>query len=60
TDVFVVGTNRELYHRWGAGGTWSAWESLGGQLTSSPTAISFSTGTLVCSPAAPTARAVEN
>lgn len=46
TDVFVVGTNSELYHRFTAGGPWSGWESLGGALTSSPVAVSFANGTL--------------
>jgi hypothetical protein len=42
-DVFVQGTNGALYHR-GYTGTWSAWESLGGKLTSSPGATSRGSG----------------
>jgi Uncharacterized protein conserved in bacteria (DUF2334) len=36
-DVFVQGTEGALWHKWAAGG-WSAWEPLGGKLTSSPAA----------------------
>jgi len=39
-DVFVRGSDNALWHRWFDGG-WSAWESLGGHLTSDPTAVSW-------------------
>ncbi len=45
-DVFVVGTNSQLYHRFSDNGPWSGWEPLGGVLTSTPAALSFSSGTL--------------
>ena len=46
TDVFVIGTDNALYHRFKSGPNWSGWESLGGALTSSPAAVSFANGTL--------------
>lgn len=47
TDLFVVGSDGRLNHRWGVGDRWPVeWENLGGFLTSSPAAISFSPGTL--------------
>jgi hypothetical protein len=39
-DVFVRGSDNALWHRW-YDGSWSAWESLGGHLTSDPTAASW-------------------
>ena len=46
-DLFVVGTDGGLFHRAGsATGPWSGWEALGGMLTASPAALSFSPGTL--------------
>jgi hypothetical protein len=39
-DYFMVGTDRAVYHCWWdvpAGGAWSAWENLGGQITSNLT-----------------------
>lgn len=46
-DVFVVGTDRHLYHNGGSFyGPWNGWEDLGGRLTASPAAVSFSSGTL--------------
>jgi C1A family cysteine protease len=42
-DVFVQGTDHVLWHKWNAGG-WSAWQSLGGVLTSSPAAAAASGG----------------
>ncbi|MBN1657792.1 MAG: hypothetical protein JXA93_05290 [Anaerolineae bacterium] len=38
TDVFVRRADNALWHRARQGGAWSAWESLGGFLTSSPAA----------------------
>ncbi|WP_238554057.1 hypothetical protein [Gordonia sp. KTR9] len=42
-DTFVRGTDNALWHRWFHNG-WSEWESLGGVLTSAPTAVSWSDG----------------
>lgn len=42
-DVFAVGTDGGLYHESGSTcGPWSGWESLGGQLTATPSAVSVS------------------
>lgn len=38
TDVFVRGTDNALWQRTLANGAWSAWSSLGGTLTDSPSA----------------------
>ncbi|MGB7901094.1 MAG: hypothetical protein WCG09_01405 [Halobacteriota archaeon] len=35
-DVFVQGTDGQLWHKWYTGTSWSGWESLGGKLTASP------------------------
>ena len=40
-DVFVVGTDHALWHRWWDGSTWGGWESLGGVLTSQPHVVSW-------------------
>jgi SpoIID/LytB domain protein len=54
-DLFVVGTDRALWHTVttvdGAGQptTFSAWESLGGALTTAPAAASSSSGRLIVS-----------
>jgi hypothetical protein len=39
-DVFVRGVNNDLQHAYFANGSWSGWESLGGYITSDPTAAS--------------------
>lgn len=39
-DVFVRGVNSDLQHAYFANGSWSGWESLGGYITSDPTAAS--------------------
>nr|AGC72812.1 hypothetical protein [uncultured bacterium A1Q1_fos_485] len=39
-DCFVVGNDRQLWHKWFAGG-WSGWEGLGGNLYSAPAAVSW-------------------
>jgi glucose/arabinose dehydrogenase len=44
-DVFVRGTDNQLWHKWYANG-WSGWEPLGGALTSGPAAASWSAGRL--------------
>jgi hypothetical protein len=40
-DVFVRGSDNALWHKWFAGGSWSGWESLGGALTSDPSAVGW-------------------
>ncbi|MDD1725331.1 MAG: DUF2334 domain-containing protein, partial [Euryarchaeota archaeon] len=45
-DVFVRGGDSALWWKHWDGDTWSAWESLGGVLSSSPAATSRSSGTL--------------
>jgi hypothetical protein len=45
-DVFGLGTDYALYHRYLESGTWSgAWESLGGSLMSPPAVLANSDGT---------------
>jgi GH25 family lysozyme M1 (1,4-beta-N-acetylmuramidase) len=44
-DVFVEGMDSELWHRWWSG-AWSAWQPLGGILTSSPVVASWASGRL--------------
>jgi subtilisin family serine protease len=39
-DTFVVGNDRQLWHKWFSGG-WSGWEPLGGNLYSNPAAVSW-------------------
>jgi hypothetical protein len=43
-DVFVQGTDNQLWHRWWDANSWSDWEPLGGVLTSGPGAVSWSDG----------------
>jgi hypothetical protein len=45
-DVFAVGTDSALWHRWWDGSSWGGWESLGGVLESTPKAVSWSAGRL--------------
>jgi hypothetical protein len=42
-DVFVRGTDSQLWHKWYQGG-WSGWEPLGGILTSAPAATAWASG----------------
>jgi Repeat of unknown function (DUF346) len=44
-DVFVRGSDNQLWHRFYQGG-WSLWEPLGGVLTSDPAAVSWAPGRL--------------
>jgi hypothetical protein len=44
-DVFVVGADSALWHKWFQNG-WSGWESLGGTLISAPAASSWAPGRL--------------
>jgi len=39
-DCFVVGNDRQLFHKWFDGG-WSGWEGLGGNIYSDPAAVSW-------------------
>lgn len=48
-EVFIRGTDNQLYHKWetSRGGSWSGWAGLSGALTSTPTAaINITVGTL--------------
>jgi hypothetical protein len=40
-DVFAVGTDSGLWHRWWDGASWGGWESLGGVIQSAPAAVSW-------------------
>ena len=40
-DVFAMGDDSALYHRWWDGSSWGGWESLGGVLESPPAAVSW-------------------
>jgi hypothetical protein len=40
-DVFGLGTDHALWHRWWDGNSWGGWESLGGALTSAPQAVAW-------------------
>jgi hypothetical protein len=40
-DIFVVGTDSALWHRWWDGSSWGGWESLGGILASPPEVVSW-------------------
>jgi hypothetical protein len=46
--LFVRGTDNALYYRHEASGAWGQWVSLGGRLTSSPSAASYQFGVFVC------------
>ncbi len=40
-DVFAMGDDSALYHRWWDGSNWGGWESLGGIIMSQPAAVSW-------------------
>ena len=40
-DLFALGTDHALWHRWWDGSHWGGWESLGGVLTSPPNAVAW-------------------
>jgi hypothetical protein len=40
-DVFGLGQDHALWHRWWDGTAWGGWESLGGILTSPPSVVSW-------------------
>jgi len=43
----VRGTDNAMWHKWW-NGQWSAWESLGGILTTAPDCVSWSTNRIDC------------
>ena len=46
-DVFVRGTDNQMWHKFGFGsGQWSGWEPQGGVLTSGPDVASWGSGRL--------------
>jgi hypothetical protein len=45
-DVFVRGTDSQLWHKWWNGTQWIGWEPLGGVLASGPAVASWGTGRL--------------
>ena len=45
-DIFVVGTDSALWHRWWDGSSWGGWESLGGIIVSAPEVVSWNTNRL--------------
>ncbi|OFI06680.1 hypothetical protein CLOACE_08350 [Clostridium acetireducens DSM 10703] len=40
-DVFAMGENRALWHKWWDGVRWNNWEDLSGVITSAPAAVSW-------------------
>jgi hypothetical protein len=40
-DIFAVGTDNALYHKWWNGSAWGGFESLGGLCKSAPAAVSW-------------------
>jgi hypothetical protein len=40
-DIFAVGTDSALWHRWWDGNAWGGWESLGGVLQSPPSVAAW-------------------
>src|SRR5438105_867576 len=40
-DAFIRGADRAMWHKWWNGSTWTAWESLGGIVTSNVAAVSW-------------------
>src|SRR6266700_803425 len=45
-DVFAMGDDSALYHRWWDGSSWGGWESLGGILDGVPAAVAWDTDRL--------------
>lgn len=45
-DIFAVGHDQALWHRWWDGELWNDWESLGGRYTGEPAAASWEPGRL--------------
>ena len=40
-DIFAIGTDSAVWHRWWDGSAWGGWESLGGVVTSPPSVTSW-------------------
>jgi hypothetical protein len=40
-DIFTIGTDLAMYHKWWDGTAWRGWESLGGVCISAPRAVSW-------------------
>src|SRR5438445_212035 len=40
-DIFALGGDNAVWHKWWDGSNWGGWESLGGLLTSPPIAVSW-------------------
>jgi serine protease AprX len=40
-DVFVLGGDQAMYHKWWDGSSWSGWENLGGYCLGGPGAVSW-------------------
>lgn len=40
-DVFAIGSDAALWHRWWDGAIWNDWESLGGNFISAPSAVAW-------------------
>ena len=45
-DIFGVGTDSAMWHRWWDGSAWGGWESLGGVLESPPDATAWAANRL--------------
>jgi hypothetical protein len=45
-DVFALGLDQAVWHRWWNGSSWGGWESLGGRLFSEVSAVAWSTNRL--------------
>jgi hypothetical protein len=43
-DVFAIGTNNQVYHKYYYNGAWSSWYSLGGNTTYAPAVVSWGWG----------------
>jgi hypothetical protein len=43
-DIYAAGPEKEVWHKRLSGGKWSAWEGLGGVITSDPAAVDFKNG----------------
>ena len=45
-DLFAVGTDTAVWHKWWDGGSWGGWESLGGSVFSEVDAVSWAANRL--------------
>src|SRR6266487_120479 len=45
-DLFALGQDHAIWHKWGGQSFWEDWESLGGTFISSPSAVSWATNRL--------------